>query len=114
MVQGKGEGQAQQLGPLRQGNLRQVVQRSSQLQAHHPRRCVGKAEDPWLSGQERPPGAARQRYTPASSSGRCAGPFGMSRKSSKVDVDSLNLLDYLLISPILSGKRNREGHGCWN
>ncbi len=58
MVQGKGEGQAQQPGALRQGYLRQAVQRSSQLQAHHPRCCVREAEDSRLSGQERPAGTA--------------------------------------------------------
>lgn len=40
MVQGKGQGQAQQPGTLRQGDLREVVQRGPQLQAHHPSCCV--------------------------------------------------------------------------
>lgn len=62
VVQRKGEGQAEQPGPLRQGYIWQTVQRSSQLQAHHPSCGFWEAEDQGLAGKGCPPGAARQRW----------------------------------------------------
>lgn len=50
MVQREGARQAEQPGPVRQGHLRQAVQRGAQLQAHHAGGCLRKAEDSGLFG----------------------------------------------------------------
>ncbi|PKK17802.1 ribosomal protein S25, partial [Columba livia] len=65
VVQGESARQAEQPGAVRQGHVRQAVQRGAQLQAHHARGRLGEAEDPGLAGQGCAAGAAWQRFDQA-------------------------------------------------
>ncbi len=48
VVQGKSARQVEQLGVVRQGDVRQAVEGSAELQADHAICCVREAQDPWL------------------------------------------------------------------
>merc|ERR1712142_777160 len=52
VVQGKDQGQVEQLGSLRQGHIRQVVQGSAHLQDYYSGHCQRKVEGARISGQE--------------------------------------------------------------
>merc|ERR1712217_607189 len=64
VVQGKSQGQAEQLDSLRQGYIRQALQRGAIVQADHAQRGVWEAEGARLPGQAGSARAVRQRPDP--------------------------------------------------
>merc|ERR1712133_133954 len=66
VVEGKSPRQVEQLGPFRQGHVRQVVQGSSIVQVDHAFGRLRAPQDPWIARQICPHRARRQRPDPQS------------------------------------------------